>query len=119
MNVLGMNLLTVALIGILALPTGFCREQPDASGAVPASRCCERNDHRSPIPGTAKSSLSCCCQLRLTAVQDTKLRKRAVAELSFLVPPAERRAPARARRPLEHAPIGLQCKPIGKAFSIS
>jgi hypothetical protein len=95
---LGMKLLTVALMGILALPTGFCREQSDASEAVPASQCCERSVHHLPIPGFAKSSLSCCCQARLTAVQDTKPRKRPVSELSLLVPLAERHTSARLGR---------------------
>ena len=87
MNALGTKLLAVSLVGILALPMGYCREQPVASPAAPTSSCCEKGDQHSQIPATATKS--CCCQERLTATQATKVRKRAVAESPSFLPLAE------------------------------
>ena len=87
MNALGAKLLAVSLVGILALPMGYCREQSVASPAASASHCCERSDQHSQIPATATKS--CCCQERLTATEATKVRKRAVAESPSFLPLTE------------------------------
>jgi len=82
MNALGTKLLAVSLVGILALPTGYCHDQI-ASPASPATHCCQRNDQQSQIPATA--TMSCCCQERLNPSQATKVRKHSLAEFpSFL-----------------------------------
>lgn len=87
MNALGTKLLAVSLVGILALPMGYCREQPVASPTASASHCCERSNQHSQVPATATKS--CCCQERLTATHATKVRKRAVAESPSFLPLAE------------------------------
>lgn len=96
MNILGTKLLAVSLVGILALPVGYCREQSVGSPAASASHCCERSDQQSQIPATATKS--CCCQARLTATQATKVRKRAVAEFPSRLPFAELEPTARTGR---------------------
>jgi hypothetical protein len=87
MNAISRKLLSVSLVGLLALPMGSCREQLVASMPAPASHCCERSDQRPQIPATATKF--CCCQERLTATQVTKVRKRAVAESTSFLPLAE------------------------------
>jgi hypothetical protein len=73
--------LTIVLAGILALPPGYCcQKQTICSPAPPAAGHCHRTSDQSghaPITATRP----CCGQPRLTAIEVTQVRKRAVSEL--------------------------------------
>jgi hypothetical protein len=96
MNALGTRLLAVSLVGILALPKGYCCEQSVPPVAASSGNCCQRGDHPSRVPETATKA--CCCQDRLTTTQAAKVRKRSVADYLTFWPLADPEVFARSGR---------------------